>query len=300
MSQAGDCTIEQSKSRSFRERYRSARNPQLGRSRHLSVTRPPYDTPARPDSLGGARLGWLLPLPNFHPGADSVGSMTCHSGVGQAIGPGLKVTGSGLPPSGSPGAGRRAVAVQDFGAAGVPGGGGPAGIQDQGPAPPVDHNLMVKPAKQNTISNAGMTAVSLVPDVVDLARRRGLMTALGPPAPLIPQDHRVADPGRDRAGVPDVERQARPGQQGAQLPGPQERREAARTDSRSAALPMIACRIASRDIPDSTASPDGGAPEPAGPGLLAGQGTPTGAGLPAGPGLLTGADWPAGSPSGWG
>ena len=63
---------------------------------------------------------------------------------------------------------------------------------------------------------------------------------------------------------------------------------------------MIACRIASRDIPDSTASPDGGAPEPAGPGLLAGQGTPTGAGLPAGPGLLTGADWPAGSPSGWG
>ena len=73
--------------------------------------------------------------------------MTCHSGVGQAIGPGLKVTGSGLPPSGSPGAGRGAVAVQDLGAAGVPGGGGPVGVQDQGPAPPVDHNLMVKPAK---------------------------------------------------------------------------------------------------------------------------------------------------------
>ena len=74
-----------------------------------------------------------------------------------------------------------------------------------------------------------MAAVGLVPDVVDLARRRGLMTAAGPPAPLIPQDHRVADPGRDRAGVPDVERQARPGQPGAQLPGPQETGQAART-----------------------------------------------------------------------
>ena len=59
--------------------------------------------------------------------------------------------------------------------------------------------------------------------------------------------HRVADPGRDRLGVPDVQRQARPAQPGAELlsgagttparPGP---------DSRSTALPMTACSSAAQ------------------------------------------------------
>ncbi len=46
-----------------------------------------------------------------------------------------------------PGRGGRAVAVQDFGFVRVPCGGGAVRVQDQGPAPPVDDNLMVKPAK---------------------------------------------------------------------------------------------------------------------------------------------------------
>ena len=45
-----------------------------------------------------------------------------------------------------PGVGGWAVAVEDFGFVGIPGTGGTVGVQDQGPAPPVDDNLMVKPA----------------------------------------------------------------------------------------------------------------------------------------------------------
>src|SRR5437588_3340130 len=62
-----------------------------------------------------------------------------------------------------------------------------------------------------------------------LAGGRGLVTSARPPAAAVPQEYRVADPGRDVLGVADVERQARPGQPGAQLPGPQEGRQAART-----------------------------------------------------------------------
>jgi hypothetical protein len=45
----------------------------------------------------------------------------------------------------------------------------------------------------------------------------------GPPAVLVPQDHRPADRGGDLGAVPDVQRQAGPGQPGAELPGAQER-----------------------------------------------------------------------------
>src|SRR3984957_1471063 len=106
-----------------------------------------------------------------------------------------------------PGAGWGAVAVQDFGAVGVPGGGGAVGIQDQGPAPPVDHDLVVVAAEQDAVLEAGVAAVGFVRDVVHLARGSGLVAAAGPPAALIAQDDRVADAGRDGAGGADVQRQ---------------------------------------------------------------------------------------------
>ena len=62
-----------------------------------------------------------------------------NSSLIDAAGPGI--------PGCLPGAGGRAVAVEHLGLAGVPRGGGTVGVQDQGPAPPVDDNLMVKSAK---------------------------------------------------------------------------------------------------------------------------------------------------------
>src|SRR6202041_4147698 len=121
-----------------------------------------------------------------------------------------------------PGAGGGAVAVQDFAAVGVPGGGGAVGVQDQGPAPPVDHDLVVEKTQQDALPGAGVAAVGFVLDVVHLARGGGLGAAAGPAAVLVPEHHRVADPGRDRAGVPDVQRQAPAGQPRAQLAGAQE------------------------------------------------------------------------------
>src|SRR5579859_2017574 len=118
--------------------------------------------------------------------------------------------------------------MQDFGAVGVPGGGGAVGVQDQGPAPAVDHDLVVIAAEQDAVFEAGVAAVGFVLDVVDLARGGGLVAAARPAAALIAQDDRVADAGRDGAGVADVQWQARAGQPGAQLPGPQEAGQAAR------------------------------------------------------------------------
>ena len=46
-----------------------------------------------------------------------------------------------------PGLGGRAVAVQHLRLVRVPRGGGAVGVQDQGPAPPVDHHLVVEPAQ---------------------------------------------------------------------------------------------------------------------------------------------------------
>ena len=55
-----------------------------------------------------------------------------------------------------------------------------------------------------------------------------LGAAAGPLAVPVPQQHRVADPRRDRLGVADVQRQARPGQAGAELPAAQEDGQPAR------------------------------------------------------------------------
>jgi len=64
--------------------------------------------------------------------------------------------------------------------------------------------------------------------MVHLAGRGGLAAAAGPPAVPVPDDDGVADPGRDVLAVADVQRQAGPGQPGAELPGAQEAGQPAR------------------------------------------------------------------------
>ena len=127
-----------------------------------------------------------------------------------------------------PGPGGWSVAVQDLGFVLVPRGGGPVGVQDEGPAPPVDDDLVVERTQQHAVLHRGLAAVGLVLRVVHLAGPGGLGAAAGPLAVPVPQQHRVADARRDGLGVPDVQRQARPGQADAELPAPQERREPAR------------------------------------------------------------------------
>jgi hypothetical protein len=41
--------------------------------------------------------------------------------------------------------------VQHLGLVVVPGGGGAVGVQDQGPAPAVDHNLVMEEAEQDAV-----------------------------------------------------------------------------------------------------------------------------------------------------
>jgi len=50
-----------------------------------------------------------------------------------------------------PGPGRWAVAVEHFGLVLVPRGGGPVGVDDQGPAPAVDHDLVVEGAQEYAV-----------------------------------------------------------------------------------------------------------------------------------------------------
>ncbi len=147
---------------------------------------------------------------------------------------------------GLPGPGRRAVASQDLRLVPVPRRRGAVRVQDQRPAPPVDDDVMVEPAQEHAILDAGFPAASPVLDVVDFTCGGGLPAATGPLAVLVPEPHRVPDPGRDVLTEPDVQRQARPTEPGpswrrrrndASPPGP---------DSRSMALPMIAFSRASR------------------------------------------------------
>src|SRR6266487_4032430 len=62
----------------------------------------------------------------------------------------------------SPRADRRAVAVQDFRLVLVPRGGGAVGVQHQGPALPVDRDLMMVRAQQHAVPGAGRAAVGFV------------------------------------------------------------------------------------------------------------------------------------------
>ena len=70
---------------------------------------------------------------------------------------------------GLPGAGRGAVAVEDFGAVGAAGGGGAVGVEGDGPAPLVDGHVVVKEAVQGTAVDAGLAAVGQVGHVVHFA-----------------------------------------------------------------------------------------------------------------------------------
>jgi hypothetical protein len=94
----------------------------------------------------------------------------------------------------------------------------------------MDRHVVMEEAVQGASVDAGLAAVSQVGDVVDLAGGGGLVAAAGPPAVLVPQDHRAADCGGDFGAVPDVQRQARPGQAGAELPGAQEGGQPAGTE----------------------------------------------------------------------
>ena len=82
-------------------------------------------------------------------------------------------------------------------------------------------------AQQHAVCGAGHVAVGLVLGVVHLARRGAGWSQPQPTGSAYRADHRIADPGRDRLGVPDIQRQARPAQPGAGLQAAQERREPA-------------------------------------------------------------------------
>src|ERR1700684_1802629 len=100
------------------------------------------------------------------------------------------------------------VAVQDLGPVGAVGGGGAVGMENDGPAPLVDHDVVVIPAEKPAVVEAGLAAVGLGSGVVDLACRGGLVAAVGEPAVLVPRGHRGADRGGDVPADPDVQRQA--------------------------------------------------------------------------------------------
>ena len=146
-----------------------------------------------------------------------------------------------------PGPGGRSVAVQDLRLVLVPRGCRPVGVEDQGPALLVDHDLVVEETKQDAVPGAGLAAVLLVLDVVHVARRRGLVAAARPtgtygpagsprcgsrpgPTPEYPMSSgRLGPPSR----TPSCRRRKKP----ASPPGP---------DSRSTALPITACSSAAR------------------------------------------------------
>src|SRR5580693_9982576 len=127
-----------------------------------------------------------------------------------------------------PGTGGRAVAVEDFGAVGAAGGGGAVGIEGDGPAPLMDRYMMVEETVQGAAVDAGLPAVGQVGHMVHFTGCGGLVAAAGPAAMLVAQDDRAADRGGDLGAAADVQRQAGPGQAGAELPGAQEDGQPAR------------------------------------------------------------------------
>ncbi len=87
--------------------------------------------------------------------------------------------------------GGRAVASEDL-AVGAAGFGGAVGVQDEGPAEPVDAHLVVVAAEQDEPAEMRLAAAGAEDDVVDLAAGGGLVAAAGPRAVLIPQDDGAA------------------------------------------------------------------------------------------------------------
>src|SRR6185437_9704718 len=130
-------------------------------------------------------------------------------------------------PGALPGPGGWSVAVQDLGLVLVPGSGGAIRIDHEGPAALVDHHLVVVPAQEDAVSDAGLAAVGFVAGVVDLACSRGLPAAAGPFAVLTAEADRVADTRRDGLAVADVQRQAGAAEPGVELLTAEERRDPA-------------------------------------------------------------------------
>src|ERR1700733_10977899 len=121
-------------------------------------------------------------------------------------------------PGGLPGAGGRAVAAQHLAPVPVPRRSGPVAVADQGPAHPVNHHVMVEEADQDAILETGFAAVGLMPQMMHLTSRSGLVTAPGPLALQVPGLDRVPDPRRDIIGVADVQQVARAAEPGTELP----------------------------------------------------------------------------------
>src|SRR5260370_30616012 len=92
-----------------------------------------------------------------------------------------------------PGSGGWSVAVQHLGLVLVPRAGRAVRVDDQGPAPAVDDDLVVEGAEQDAVLGRGLAAVGLVPGVVDLAGAGGLGAAAGPLAVPLPPPHRRPD-----------------------------------------------------------------------------------------------------------
>src|SRR5580693_3105541 len=97
------------------------------------------------------------------------------------------------------------MAVQDLPVGSV-GGGGAVGVQDEPPAAAVDADVVVELAQQHALAHGGLAAVFLVLQVVHVAPGGG-PSAPRPGAAPIPQLDRAADAGRDRIGIPDVQRE---------------------------------------------------------------------------------------------
>src|ERR1700727_2934910 len=91
-----------------------------------------------------------------------------------------------------------AVAAQDLGLVPVAPHGGAVWGADHRPAHPVDHHLMMKPARQHPIIGTSLAAVDQAPQMMHLTRRRRLMTAARPLTETVPHDDRMPERRRER------------------------------------------------------------------------------------------------------
>src|SRR4029077_11275549 len=82
------------------------------------------------------------------------------------------------------------------------------GVQHEPPAAAVNAHVVVELAQQHALADGGLAAVTLVLQVGPVAPGGG-PPAPGPGAAPVPQLHGAADAGRDRIGIPDVQRQRR-------------------------------------------------------------------------------------------
>src|SRR5580704_15512978 len=105
---------------------------------------------------------------------------------------------------GSPGAGGGAVAVDGL-AVGAGGLAGAVGVDGEDPAEFVQDDVVVPPAVVLEVGEAGAAALFAVLDVVGFAAGRGLVTAAGELACLVPEGDEAPQVDRDVVGFADVE-----------------------------------------------------------------------------------------------